>query len=69
MAAVTICSDPPFEDNGLLFWVPDVLYQRSEVVLWSLLSVQMFFQSICWGESGLPVLFLHHLSSHLHLYS
>ena len=24
---------PPFEDNGLLFWVPDVLCQHSEVVL------------------------------------
>ena len=23
---------PPFEDNGLLFWVPDVLCQHSEVV-------------------------------------
>ena len=34
---------PPFEDNGLLFWVPDVLYQHSEVVLWNSLSVQMFF--------------------------
>ena len=33
----------PFEDNGLLFWVPDVLYWDSEVVLWNLLSVQMFF--------------------------
>ena len=21
---------PPFEDNGLLFWVPDVLFQHSE---------------------------------------
>ena len=30
---------PPFEDNGLPFWVPDVLCQRSEVVLWNLLSV------------------------------
>ena len=35
---------PPFEDNGLLFWVPDVLCQHSEVVLWNLLSVQMFLQ-------------------------
>ena len=35
---------PPFEDNGLPFWVPDVLRQHSEVVLWNLLSVQMFFQ-------------------------
>ena len=30
---------PPFEDNGLLFWVPDVLCWHSEVVLWNLLSV------------------------------
>ena len=34
---------PPFEDNGLLFWVPDVFCQHSEVVLWNLLSVQLFF--------------------------
>ena len=33
----------PFEDSGLPFWVPDVLWQHSEVVLWNLLSVQMFF--------------------------
>ena len=52
---------PPFENNGLPFWVPDVLCQHSEVVLWNLFSVQMFFQWICWGESSLPVLFLHHL--------
>ena len=32
-----------FEDNGLLFWLPDVLCQPTEVVLWSLLSVEMFF--------------------------
>ena len=55
---------PPFEDNGLLFWVPDVLCWHSEVVLWNLLSVQMFFWWICGGESGLPILFLCHLSSH-----
>ena len=30
---------PPFEDNGLLFCVPDVLCRHSEVVLWNLLSV------------------------------
>ena len=30
---------PPFEDNGLLFWVPDVLCQHSEVILWNLLRV------------------------------
>ena len=33
---------PPFEDNGLLFWVPDVLCLHSKVVLWHLLSIQMF---------------------------
>ena len=32
-----------FEDNGLPFWVPGVLHQHSEVVLWYLLSVQMVF--------------------------
>ena len=30
---------PPFEDNGMLFWVPDVLCRHSEVVLWNLLSI------------------------------
>ena len=34
---------PPFEDNGLLFWVPHVLCRHSEVVLWNLLSVQCSF--------------------------
>ena len=52
---------PPFEDNGLPFWVPNVLCQHSEVGLWNLLSVQIFFRWICVGESGLPVLFLCHL--------
>ena len=52
---------PPFEDNGLPFWVPDVLCQHSEVVLWNFLSVQMIFWWICGGESGLPILFLCHL--------
>ena len=32
-----------FKDNGLLFLVPDDLCQHSEVVLWNLLSVEMFF--------------------------
>ena len=35
---------PPFVDNGLPSWVPDVLCQHSEVVLWNLLGVQMFFR-------------------------
>ena len=34
---------PVFEANDLLCWVPDVLCQHSEVVLWNLLSVEMFF--------------------------
>ena len=34
---------PPFKDNGLLFWVPDVLCWHSEFVLWNLLHVYMFF--------------------------
>ena len=34
---------PPFKDNGLPFWVPNILFQHSEVVLWNLLNVQMFF--------------------------
>ena len=58
---------PVFEDNELLFWVPDVLCQHSEVVLWSLLSVEMFFWCICGGESGLLVLFLSHLRNALPL--
>ena len=38
-------------------WCP---LQRSEVVLWNFLSIQMTFQWICGKESGLPVLLLHH---------
>ena len=59
---------PPFEDNGLLFWVPDVLCWDSEVVLWNLLSVQMFFWWIC-GEKVVSlsysssILGLHPMSS------
>ena len=34
---------PVFEANDLLCWVPDVLCQHSEVVLWNLFSVEMFF--------------------------
>ena len=30
---------PPFEDTGLIFWVPDVLCRHSEVAMWNLLSV------------------------------
>ena len=43
-------------------WCPLLVIR---VVLWSLLSVQMFFWWIYGGESGLPVLFLCHLSSSL----
>ena len=40
-------------------------WASSEVILWSLLSVQMIFWWNCGGESGLPVRFLRHLSSSL----
>ena len=52
---------PPFEEIGLPFWVPGVLSQCSDVVWWKLLSIQMIFWWICGAESGLPILFLHHL--------
>ena len=29
---------PPFEDNELLLWAPDVLCCHSEIVLWNLLN-------------------------------
>ena len=48
----------PFEESGLLCWVLGVFCQCSEVVLWKLLSVQIIFWWICWGESGLLLLFL-----------
>ena len=54
---------PPFEEKGLPFWVPAVLCQHSEIVLWKLLSSQMIFWWICGGESGLPILFLCHLKT------
>ena len=41
---------PSFEENGLPFWVPGVLCQHSEVVLWKLLSIQMIFWWISGGE-------------------
>ena len=54
---------PPFEENRLPFWVPGVLCQHSEVVLWKLLSIQMIFWWICGEESGLSTLFLQHLGT------
>ena len=41
--------------------VPGVFHQHSEAVLWKLLNIQIIFWWICGGESGLPVIFLHHL--------
>ena len=35
---------PVFEDNGLLFWLPDVLCQPTEVVLWRLLMLKCSFE-------------------------
>ena len=54
---------PPLEEIGLPIWVPVVLCQHSEVVLWELLNIQMIFWWICGGESGLPVLFLCYLGT------
>ena len=34
---------PPFDENGLPFWVPGVLCQHLEIVLRKLLSIQMIF--------------------------
>ena len=31
------------KENGLPFWVPGVLHQHSEIVLWKLLSIQTIF--------------------------
>ena len=45
-------------DAFLGAWCPLPVFK---VVLWNLLSVQMFFQWICQRESDFPVLFLHHL--------
>ena len=44
----------PFKDNGLPFLVSDVLCQHSEVVLWNLLSIQMFFLMNLWGRKWSP---------------
>ena len=46
----------------LLFcnWVTGLSTYR-DAILWNLLSIQMFFRWICEGESGLLILFLHHL--------
>ena len=44
---------PPFKNNGLLFWVPDVLCWHSEVVLWNLLSwetQEMQIRSLGWED-------------------
>ena len=52
------------ERSGCL-WVPGVLHQCSELVLWKLLHIQVIFWLICRGESGLPFLFLHYLGTAL----
>ena len=45
---------PPFKENELSFWVPGVLCQHSEVVLWKLLSIQMTFWWIFLGGKWNP---------------
>lgn len=51
----------PFKEIRLPFWVPVILHQNLEVVLW---WSQMIFWWICRRESGLPILFLHHFGNH-----
>ena len=49
---------PPFEDNGLLFWVPDVLCQHSEVVLWNLLCLNVLLMNLWerkWSPHPIPL--------------
>ena len=47
---------PPFEDSGLPFWVPDVLCQHSEVVLWSLLRLKCsYHEAVGRKRSFLPI--------------
>ena len=43
-----------FEDNGLLFWVPDVLCWHSEVVLWHLLGVLNVLLMNLWERKWSP---------------
>ena len=50
---------PPFEDNGLLFWVPDVLCQHSEVVLWIYSAFKCYFDEFV----GEKVIFLSYSSA------
>ena len=45
----TIDKTSPFKDNGLLFWVPDVLCWHSEVVLWNFLTVGEVVRVACQG--------------------
>ena len=50
-------------------WMPGVLHQCSELVLWKLFHIQMIFWLICMGESSLPFLFLHYLGTALGFFS
>ena len=54
---------PPFEENGLPFWVLGALHQHSDVVLWKLLNIQMILWWIRGWENGIPVLFFCHLGT------
>ena len=45
---------PPFEEIGLPFWVPGVLCQHSEVVLWKLLNIQMIFEEFVGEKVASP---------------
>ena len=45
---------PPFKENKLPFWVPGILCQYSEVLLWRLLSIQIIFLMNFWGIKWSP---------------
>ena len=50
---------PPFEDNGLPFWVPDVLCQHSEI-LWNYSAFKCSFDEFV-GEKVVSLTYLCHL--------
>ena len=52
-----------FWRDWLLFWVPGVLQQLSEDILWKFFNIQMIFWWICGRENGLRILFLQHLGT------
>ena len=54
---------PPFEENGLPFWVPDFPSCVQKLFYGSCSTFKLSFWWIFWGETDLPILFLHHLGT------